>query len=236
MKIKNLAFKRIGRWSILNIICWCLASCAMPGLIWMETPYQGPLIAGNNYAPVVQKCDSGSRGISDVIYCDSAFVDHHGNRVDITLDVRNKIDDYLIKVEPIEPWVIQTRTFTDYMGKKQTYKDAKERSRLPYRLHILTISPVIVLAVPRDKNDSEYCAGRMFKEGCLRTARLKLEPYWYKRNPKVADGSFWFSPTFTKTITYLPKEAHSYAIDLQDSRLELINEDGEWKITRTFNK
>jgi len=206
------------------IVGGSLIACAVPGILWETTKWEGPLIEGNKRAAVVQRCDLGPRGISDVTFCDRAFVDHNGTKVDVTRDVRDAIDSSLSKVEPFVPWVKVPKPYGS--------PSAPERGRLPYRLHILTISPLIVLAVPRDKDDTDYCAGNVFVEGCLPTAKLSLEPYWWKRGPKVRAGSFWFSPDLSVLSQYLPDGQTSHIINLKGSRIDLAANGDVWHVKR----
>lgn len=199
-----------------------LSGCA--GIVWEDTKWQGPVIDGNRSAAVVQSCSAMPQGLSDVGYCRRAFVDHMGRKVDVSRDVQGVLNAHVINVKEIAPWVAVPQTY----GSPR----AARNERLPYRLHILTISPLVVLAVPRDQTDSDYCSGNIFVQGCLPSEKFILEPYWWLRTPKVRPNSFWFTPEMPSTVQYLPNDKQKHTIDLKDSTLVLIAKDGNWEVAR----
>jgi len=201
-----------------------LGGCFLPAPYWSSTEWQGPLIEGNKYAAIVERCNMGPTGISDVVHCDRAFVDHNGRKVNVQ-ELRNGIDAYLPNVAPLVPWVKVDR------GNKLS-PEAPRHGRVPYGLHILTISPLVLLAVPEDNSRRAYCSGHIFKQGCLPTARLMLEPYWWKPSPKVRPGTFWFSPELDVKVAYLTDDQPRHVIAAGASRLELNRQGDTWLVSR----
>ncbi|WP_029524287.1 hypothetical protein [Polaromonas glacialis] len=179
---------------------------------------------GNDLARIIEKCDLGPGFMSDVTRCKLAFVDFRGSKIDVNDDVQKLLDDFMPQVAKLKPWVKVERL--------NRSPEASLGTRLPYRLHILTVSPVVLLVVPREPNDTEYCAGRGLEEGCIRSRVFDLEPYWYKRQPRVAEGSFWVAPALGVTFKQIDTSAGHAFIDLKDSRLRLASRGGAWCITR----
>jgi hypothetical protein len=199
-----------------------VVGCVGRGALWNDLPYTGPLIEGNKYAAVVKSCDEG------LVYyptCEVAFVDHRGAKVQQIKNIQKQIDDFLPKLEPIVPWL-------KVQVPGRTSQRPPNATRLPYRFHILTISPLVVLAVPRLETDTEYCSGNMFETGCIHSALLPIDPYWYKRSPRIAKGTFWFSPDMSIGATALSDEKSMHTIKLPSGILTLIEKDGVWQVGR----
>ncbi len=211
---------------------WLLSSCAVPGVLWKDTPWQGPLIAGNQSANLQERCDLTQVFMSDSTRCDRAFIDHNGRRVDVTVDVRDVIDDYLDHVPELAPYIGQRRT--DFKSGESPWQSPRKGS--PFRVYILTISPIIVLAVPRanfqEDYDELYCTANIFARGCLPTSRLSLCPYWYKGAPRVRAGSFWFSPALPGSSIAVPEGLSEYAIKVGSDQVLLRNDGTHWTVTR----
>lgn len=145
----------------------------------------------------MKKCDSGPSGISDVTYCKWAFVDRQGNKVDVTDDVQKVLDGFMAQVAILKPWV-KVR----HDGRSPS---APQHGLVPYRFHIITVSPVVLLVVPRQPSDTDYCSGRWPEQGCIPSRRFDLEPYWYKKQPRAVEGSFWIAPALGVTSKAIEK-------------------------------
>lgn len=195
---------------IFVLLLCVLQGCGtvIPGTPWSRTDYTGPQLFWLNRAAVVTRCAAVS-GFMSRGPCEYAFVDHRGQKV-LWTDVQNAIDEYLPKVALLAPWV----------GARPG-----ALSRSPYELHILTISPIVVLAVPRrdpSPFEDDYCGGEIYKNGCIPTRKMPLGSYWYQRDPLIGAGSFWFSPTLSSGVTFLPDDALTYTIELPDSHIKLV--------------
>ncbi len=201
-----------------------LVSCAVPGFVWKESKWEGPLTIGTARARLLEKCDMGPTGISDVISCERAFVDHRGRKVDVTDDVQKLLDDFMPNVLELKPWVKVDQPYGS--------RTAPTRGRMPYQLHIVTISPVVLLVVPSQADERYYGCGRWVVEGCLPSRRFDLSPYFYKRPPRVVDGSFWVAPALGVTSRAIGSSAAEVLIQLPDSTLRLTPTAGVWSIRR----
>ena len=211
---------------LLVFVCCLLQSCGVivPGTPWATTSEEGPLLMGNRHAEVVKRC-SLFPPIMGRGSCEEAFVDHYESKVR-WLYIRDQIDNYLPKVSPLAPWVGEPNG----LGITKPHRSAPPYV-IPYRMHILTISPIIVLAVPKVEDKRiNYCSvpGR---QGCISSPRTGAA-FFYKGNINIVPGSFWFSPDLPVGVSYVPDAAQNYNIELPDSRLELVAEKGEWKVTR----
>lgn len=220
--MKNIKTRLLIRMSLALFLLSSFQGCGVivPGTPWSSTNYIGPLLPGNNHAAVVQRCATVGHFMSNGP-CELAFVDHRKQKV-LWMDVRKAIDEYLPKIAPLAPWLVPNERVSNV-------------PRSPFELHILTISPVVVLAVPRQApipGADDYCGGPIYQSGCMPTERLRLGSYWYRRNPMIGSGSFWFSPTLSSGVTFLPDNARTYTIELPDSRIELAAHGNEWSIQR----
>jgi hypothetical protein len=213
---------------VLVLALFSLSGCAAPGIFWQETPWEGPLILGNERARVLQKCDLGPSGISDVRACRFAFVDHQHKKIDASEDVQKLLDDYMPQVAPLSPWVKVGQTVNAWR--------APNGQKLPYQLHILTISPVVVLAVPTVAGDKVDCPGRAWvDQGCIPSRRFDLQTYRYKQTPRRVAGTFWFSPELNVTAATLSPDDSEFVISLRDSKLRLVPNGDFWGIRREPN-
>lgn len=216
----------VGASKLLSFAC-LLCSCAVPGAFWTDTPWQGPLILGDQRARVQQRCDLTQEFMAESTRCDHAFIDQTGNRVDVTTEVRDPIDEYLDRVPELAPYAARRRTES---------KGWESGKASPFRIYVLTISPVVVLAVPRANNqedyDERYCTAKIYDRGCLPTSRLASSPYWYKGAPRVRAGSFWFSPALQGGSVAVPDNASEYTIEVGKERVLLRGDGMYWKVTR----
>lgn len=208
--------------ALLVAIPVAITGCAIRG-DWKEIRNDGPLLSENRTARLFRSCRSGGP-MSDAPRCDYAFLDQYGEFVDIRRDIRDVIDDYLAQIPFLVDWATEKQRYG--------YSAPKTRQPFPYRIHILTISPVVVLAVPASDKPPPCYGNEMFSVGCWQAARFHPVPYLYKGSPRVVEGSFWFIPSSSKAVTWLPNGVKSYRIPLGDSELSLHEENGHWAVQR----
>lgn len=213
---------------LIPILACTLSSCGtiVPGTPWTENVEMGPSLMGSQRAKVLRRCAAlpsyMSRGP-----CEEAFVDHRHEKIP-TLDIQEKIDTYLKKITALSPWVGEVRK--NGTGVTMPYR-REAPYIIPYRMHILTISPIVVLVVPKDKNDQFNYCGAPGKQGCLSSPRTGAA-FFYRDVIKVAPGTFWFSPDMPVEANYIPNDAKHFEIRLPDSKIELVAKDGVWDIQR----
>jgi hypothetical protein len=227
-KMKNSSLVRTLRSSAILVCLLQITSCAVPGIFWEKSEYQGPIIAGSVRADVFSKCDLGPSGLSDVVRCKWAFVDSQGQKINVSKDVLQHLDDYVLQVPLLKPWV--------KVPQSRGSPRASETGLVPFRLHLITISPVVLLAVPRQVTDPrDWCSGRYFEQGCLPSSVFDLEPYWYKRRPRAIEGSFWVIPSQNRPMELIKKVDVDVLLELADSKLRLSPRDGFWLVTREMS-
>jgi hypothetical protein len=217
-------WRLVSRIPSLAVTALILAACAVPSLLWRETEWEGALIEGNLRPRILERCNLGPSGISDVTHCDRAFVDHHGAKVDVTRDVRDAIDQYLPKVSPLKAWLHERRPEGGWKFSRS--------GPAPFKLYILTISPTVVLAVPQKPDTSQSCSAYIFHTGCLPTGALTLSPYWFKGEPAIRPKSFWFAPVLGGGVTFIPEGAAEYVIEVEGARINLVAKNDKWLIRR----
>lgn len=207
-----------------------LTSCA--GLVWENLSFEGPLIEGNRHARGFLSCGPGS---VEFHQCIVAVEDHHGRKVD-TEDIENAVNSYLPNVPTLSKYVEFDPTYKEFRPaqKSSIYRAAYTSYEIPYTLHLLTISPVVILSVPAESSDTAEehgVRGGGGRQGAMRN--LAFDGYLvYKLPPKVRPGTFWFSPDLKVSETPINVDQGRYSIDLGSSTLNLIAEGGVWKVTR----
>lgn len=207
--------------------CVIVGGCGtiVPGTPWSQESYEGPLLIGDQHAKAFKRCSVAppmmGRG-----HCELAFLDHQGEKV-LWTDVQEQTDSYLKTIPALAPWVGELRSD----GTGVSMPSRRERPyRVPYKLHILTISPIVVLAVPRSEGDLDSC-GVPSLDGCIPSPRTG-SAFYYQDNIKVVRGSFVFSPDSPLQVLAIPNDTEHFEIGLQDSYLALIAEKGTWRVRR----
>lgn len=203
--------------SCLVVAFVLLPSCA--GIIWHDSRWPGALVEGNRRPNTVYSCAEVSLAIADSKYCEWAFVNHEGRKLDVDNDVVNVIDAYLANVTSLSSWA--------NIDKQPQYP-------VPYRVYILTISPIVVMGVPIEKGDgrsSSFGCIEGLGDGCLLSKKLRI-PYRFVARPEVQPGSFWFSPDLRTPEQQIPNGAQDVVIPLGSSRLELRSDGNKWEVRR----
>lgn len=197
----------------------------VPGTPWTTEKEEGPLLLGNQRAQTLRRCAVVpafmSRGP-----CEEAFVDHKNDKVG-WLDIQEGVDAYLKSIPVLAPWVGERRK--DGPGFTTPYR-REAPYRIPFKMHILTISPVVVLVAPNPNDQFNYCSvpGR---QGCIPSPRTGAA-FFYRDNIKVVPGSFVFSPDMPMEVTTIPSDAQRFEIRLPDSQLEMVAKNGAWEVQR----
>jgi len=103
-----------------------------------------------------------------------------------------------------------------------------------YNLYLLTISPIVVLAVPKVQGDRrEQCNGG--RDGCIVSRALDVD-FYYRSLPPIRTGSFLFSPDLKIPYRELPASEARISLSVGASVLELNAEAGKWRISRDLLK
>lgn len=177
--------------SRVRLITLLVAAASISGcirsLVWSDANFsgtdlrikraEGALNVNGERPPIQSRCgpDLNAVGTS----CAYAFIDSRGDKVDI-LQLVQRLDRRAEQVPELKQWVGR--------GNRNYRPDS-----FPYKLHLLTVSPAIVLAVPRtDGTPAGLCWTLLF-EGCAQSHAFSGNGYWFRESPRVVPGSFWFS-------------------------------------------
>ena len=220
--ILKLIKRAIGN-SMLKSVQWLvvfvsLVGCATLGA-WetltfpnMSGPIPGPLNVGNERPPVQRLCTQSYRSHPQ---CDYAFIDSAQRKVNIFEDLLVSIDGYAEHVADLKSWV----------RKADARSGLREEAKFPYRMHLLTISPAIVLVVPSQHSLSEFntdpCRGTLLFGGCIQSQSFRGNLYYFQEAPAVTSGSFWFTPTEAKGVIHQLPDEKTTQISVEGAVLRL---------------
>jgi hypothetical protein len=145
--------------------------------------------------------------------CDLIFTDHFGIHVDGHRLAR-EMDQTAKQIEPLAPWLS---------------KSLDVSSKLPYELHLLTISPAIILAVPTGV--SLRSCSSVYQQGCIQSQGFRGQAYWYRAAPPVRAGSFWFMDGSDK-YSLIDARQEIVLIAANGAILELTADGYSWTVRR----
>ncbi len=166
----------------------------------------GPMIKGNTPSSASKKCSYTPAGDT----CEIFFRDHQGQNLRAN-SIRDKIDNQLLKIKIFDTWT----------GLKQKV------GYFPYKLYLLTISPIVVMVTPASPPTNDYCHNQYL------TSKLIFPVcYQYLESPKVMPGSFIFSTDVLNKLFYIPDDAEKFEVSIKDTKLELAKSGKEWIVVR----
>lgn len=167
------------------------------------------MLFDGNRAEVVKRCAAVSQFMGNGP-CELGFIDQNGH-VQGWLDIQSKLDLHLASAPPSS-------------SVRKTWRD--------YRIHILTISPLVALAVPDPKSGPNWCSVPV-RGNCI--ISTKSAGFFYGDNDamNLVPGSFWFSPDLNQINQPIPENVASFRIDLPDSKIDLIANGTVWQVKRT---
>ena len=200
-----------------------LVGCGTPGLMWEQANIQGVVIGalnvGNARPPVEARCGT-ARFMSPVNapVCAYAFVDSQSRRVDI-FDLLAQIDSFAETLTQLQPWV-------------NKINDRKDERLFPYKMYLLTVSPAIVLVVPRPNMQSHESCGFLLKTGCIQSQSFRGNSYWFRGQPKIQPGTFWFNADERGSVTNVDSSQATVVITSGGASIRLIPSSGEWAVHR----
>jgi hypothetical protein len=202
----------IFRFLFLTLAASFLVGCGViiPGTPWSDVEALGPMLFNGDRAKVIERCaiipPYMSRG-----RCEIGFIDQN-KTVIRSLDIQHDVDAFIKQFNP--------------SGLLNNRKTATQ-----YKMYLLTISPVVVLAVPKSADDEIYC-GVSHSRGCIQST-TDAGSYFYLSLIKALAGSFWFAPDIKQTVSYLPDNSENIQIDLPDSKIMFVPVNGGWSINRS---
>jgi hypothetical protein len=194
----------------------------MPGLVWQQADINGEVVgalnAGNARPPVQQRCGTPPFMAPHGTTCAYAFVDSTAKRVDI-FDLLKRVDLVAEKLPQLRPWL-------------NKINDRKDERLFPFKMHLLTVSPAIVLVVPRSRTQEHESCGFLLRTGCIQSQSFRGNAYWFRGNPRIQDGSFWFNVDEPNSIVSLEVGTGSLTIASSGATIRLVPSGGEWLVHR----
>lgn len=202
-KLTKLMFSlRISVVTCLVVAAGC--GTIIPGTPWKEQDAIGPGLLDTDRARVVERCAALPQFMSNGP-CELGFVDQHGTIVE-WLRIQADIDRFI----------------------HENHILTEDRTGGRYKLYLLTISPLVIMAVPIVKGEWIYCSAPL-REGCIISA-AGYGGYFYSTRVPVRGGTFWFSPDLGARRSEISGE--STELKLADSILHLKTQDGFWEVSR----
>jgi len=156
---------------------------------------------------MVRSCDTVSLAIADRKMCMVAFQDHEGRKLG-DYDLINLIKEYRANVPEIK----------------------SHKGVTNYRYYLLTIAPIVVMAVPKPEGTyASSCVRLELAQGCLYDNYFTLN---FRDAPPVMANSFWFSPDLKIPGRPIEVDAKVIDIPLGSSTLKLTSDGQQWSIRR----
>jgi hypothetical protein len=204
----------MARSYLVALLVLLLVGCAYPKpqLDRGGLPVLGPIVLGEERRPVTGDCRQIFMYAGT---CDLLFEDLKGRRVD-GHRLRSELDQKASALRPLANWVRPVELGRD--------------SELPYDLYLLTISPEIVLAVPRGSERRKNCPS-VYQDGCIQSRSFGGSSYWYRQKPKVHPGSFWFNQA-TPSPQWIESSASDVVISIDRAVVRLTRTQDEWRVVR----
>jgi hypothetical protein len=200
-----------------------LAGCGTPGLVWRQANIGGDVVGalnvGNARPPVQERCGTPPfMSPTNAPVCAYAFVDSAGRRVDI-FDLRDRIDAIAETLPQLSPWINKVR-------------DRKDETLFPYRMYLLTVSPAIVLIVPRPRTQRHEFCGFLLRTGCIQSQSFRGNDYWFRGNPSIQAGAFWFNADDRGPIELVANVEATVTVTSGAASLRLVPSNGQWIVSR----
>lgn len=211
---QGLPEMRFVLFAINTLLVLVLAGCAYPApqVDRNGLPVLGPIVVGDSRRPVTGSC---RQTLPYWGHCDLLLEDRHGRRLD-GHRIRSELDRIASRLPPFSQWVRPV--------------EGPDESELPYDMHLLTISPAVVLAVPRETKRPRNCPS-IYHDGCIQSEAFRAHSYWYRSSPKIRAGSFWFSPE-QPSVNPINEAVPENVIAVDRAVVRLTSVQGEWRVVR----
>lgn len=206
--------KQLHRFLIIVLTVY-LTACGYPhppAVNLKNEPLLGPVIDKTNRVPALGACRKMGLYMAT---CDLIFKDK-ANRLIDSKQIVSQLDKTALQIPAFAKWVVKT---------------PNQRINFPYRMHLLTISPAVVLVVPAGNN--EPSCSTVYDQACLQSQAFYLQAYWYNDAPQVRADSFWFIEGDNQALPLVITN-NKAIIKANNVKLELSNNNGNWLVNR-FN-
>lgn len=218
---------RVGstRWIALSALAALVSGCGSTiGKRWEAVSQADSPKYHQKRAQIFSRCRHGSF-MSDAPRCEYAVLEQSGRYLKIRDDIVKVSDRFLIARPEFAQWVKKEISYG--------YGSAHTLEQFPFEVHVLTTSPLVLLAVPFDRKTYVCKNDDLSRFGCWQSERLDRLSYSLQLKPSVASGSFWFMPEQKGSEMHLiDANQTTISVPLGDSSLTLSAEDGVWEVSR----
>jgi hypothetical protein len=104
--------------------------------------------------------------------------------------------------------------------------------KVPYKLFLVTISPIIIVAVPAPPLQTEHCWVDAPDGKCLRSYIAANNGYSLSNTIPVVEGTLWLSSTSAEPQRLIPSHLGEYKFPLDGIDAKLVQQDGRWNFFR----
>lgn len=193
-----------------------LTGCVRFDTSWNPTTGTGPYLSGTSFARVFQKCEQ--RLMDGARQCKIAFEDEAGKKHEVFHDLVRELDDLVLKIPEAATW--------------QRTNSSPAEIKVPYKLFLVTLSPIIVIAVPAPPVATEPCWSDAPHGNCLRSYVAANNSYSLSTTIPVVSGTLWLSPLSTSPRNFVPTETGEYDIPVDGINAKLIRQGDNWQFVR----
>jgi hypothetical protein len=193
-----------------------IVGCVSYELEWTKRSGFGPTIGPSAKAPMFQRCEQ--KLMDGARQCALAFEDARGQKIDIFRGLVPAVDSYLQNLPEFKTW--------------PKSNGVPVQTKIPYKLHLLTISPAIVVLVPSPPAQRATCWVDAPEGNCLRSYVAFGDGYDLSDELNLADGARWFALGSTTGLQPLPLDANAFEFPVQGVRARLVKHGAGWRFER----
>jgi hypothetical protein len=154
--------------------------------------------------------------------CAIAFEDEAGIKHEVFHDLVGELDGLVMKIPGANLWP-KTRS-------------SPTELKVPFKLFLVTISPIIIVAVPAPPLQTEHCWVDAPDGKCLRTYIAANNGYSLSNAIPVVEGTVWLSSASSEQGRSIPTQLGEYKFPLDGVDAKLIQRDDIWNFVRTPQK
>jgi hypothetical protein len=196
-----------------------LAGCVSFDTSWTPTTGTGPYLSGTSFARVFQKCEQ--RLMDGARQCKIAFEDEAGKKHEVFHDLVSELDDQVLRIPEAATW--------------QRTKSSPAEIIVPYKLFLVTLAPIIIIAVPAPLAATEPCWSDAPRGNCLRSYVAANNGYSLSTTFPAVAGTRWLSPMSTSSRNLVPTGPVEYDFPLENVNAKLIRQGDNWQFIREKN-
>ena len=175
-------------------------------------------------AQMFSRCRRGSF-MSDAPRCEFAVLDRKGRLVKLRDHIIEISDRFLMAQPQFAKWIKAEISYG--------YGSSNTLEQFPFEVRVLTVSPMVLLAVPFDRKMRSCKNDEAHRLGCWQSERLDQLQYSLQLSPSVVSGSFWFIPEKKASeIHQIDANQTRVSVPLGDSSLTLSAKSGVWEVSR----